>query len=191
MRRICLHLRTEQLPRTYIETVENHRLELAQELIQRALDGNGDGVLSAAERSSARIVIYGQSLGGSATIQLCRWLQKQEIPVLLNVQIDSVGFRDGKVPSNVKAAANLYQREMGPIRGRSRIQAEDARKTVILGNWRYRYPRSKKIDVSEETPLRQLLMNPHVKMEFDPEVWQKVEDLIRSSIASSGPAEMR
>ena len=56
------------------------------------------------------------------------------------MQIDSVGFRDGKIPANVQRAANLYQRDFGPIRGQSKIKAQDNAKTEILGNGRFRYP---------------------------------------------------
>lgn len=194
VRRICLHLREERLAGgrlsdTYIETVENHRLELARELIEKAFDFDGDGKLSETERREARIVIYGQSMGGAATIDLCRWLKKQGMPVLLNVQVDSVGLRDGKVPSNVRAAANLYQHDIGPIRGQTKIRAEDKTRTAILGNWRYRYPFWKYVNTEEETLLRRTLMIPHLKMEFDPEVWERVEALIRFSISSSAPSE--
>ncbi len=187
VRRICLHLREAGLPNTYIETIENHRLELGRELILKAFDRDDDGKLSDAERGAARIIVYGQSMGAASSIELCRWLKKQGMPVMLNVQIDSVGLRDGKVPSNVQSAANLYQRDIGPIRGRAKIKAENRKQTVILGNWRYRYPFWKYVNTEEETPLRRTLMIPHLKMEFDPEVWQRVESLIRLSIFSSAP----
>ncbi len=177
-RRIALHLDQKQFPNTFFETVENHHLGVARELIEKAFDHDRDGKLSDEERKGARIILYGQSLGGSASVRLCRWLKKEAIPVRLNVQIDSVGLRDGKIPANVLEAANLYQRDFGPIRGQSRIKAEDKRKTRILGNWRYRYPRSKIVDTSEWPPLHRLIVNPHLKMEFDPEVSQKVESLI-------------
>ena len=70
VRRICLHLRDAGLPNTYIETVENHRLELGRELIVKAFDRDGDGKLSDAERGAARIIIYGQSMGGASSVIL-------------------------------------------------------------------------------------------------------------------------
>ncbi len=188
VRRICLRLRAEALPGTYIETIENHRVELARELIRKAFDFDGDGELSQSERAQARIVIYGHSLGGAATVDLCRWLKKQEMSVLLSVQIDSVGLRDAKVPSNVRAAANLYQHDIGPMRGQTRIKAEDKKRTEILGNWRYRYPLWKYVNTEEETALLRVLMIPHLKMQFDPEVWDRVEGLIRLAISSSAPS---
>ncbi len=181
-RRIATHLEFQSFPDTTFETFGNHHLDQAKERITRHLDINHDGVLDQQERTQARLVLYGQSLGGAATINLCRWLKKQQIPVRLNVQIDSVGLRDGKVPSNVKEAANLYQRDFGPIRGQSKIKPEDPKQTRILGNWRYRYPRDKVIDTTEWPLGHRLIVNPHLKMEFDPEVSAKVEELIANTL---------
>ncbi len=181
-RRIAVHLEQQDFPNTYFATVENHHLEVARELIERAFDHNRDGKLNTEERKGARIILYGQSLGGAASVRLCRWLKKEAVPVRLNVQIDSVGLRDGKIPDNVLEAANLYQRDLGPIRGQSRIRAEDTNKTRILGNWRYRYPRAKTVDTTEWPLAMRLFVNPHVKMEFDPAVSQKVESLITTAL---------
>ena len=176
--RIASQIDQQHFPNTYAETVENHHLDVAKALIEKAFDQDRDGQLSADERRSARIILYGHSLGGSATVRLCRWLNKEQIPVRLNVQIDSVGLRDGKIPANVREAANLYQREVGPIRGQSKIEAIDSTKTRILGNWRYRYPSAKIVDTTGWPLAFRLFVNPHVKMEFDPEVSNKVESLI-------------
>jgi pimeloyl-ACP methyl ester carboxylesterase len=171
VRRVHNHLRALALPNVHIETVENHRLELAKELIDKAFP-NGHH----------RIVIYGHSLGGSATVALARYLQKKNIPVLLTVQIDSVGFRDGKIPNNVEQAANLYQRDFGPIRGQSKIKPQDKSKTEILGNWRYHYPVTRIVPALGAPLYHNLLNIPHHKMEYDPEVWLKVETLILSRL---------
>lgn len=184
IRRICLHLREKQLPHTYIETVENHHRPLAEKLVQRAFDFNQNGRLEPSEAAQARVMIYGQSLGGWATVRLSRKLNKWKMPVHLAVQIDSVGIGDEKIPPNVRAAANLYQHDSHPLRGEAEIRAQDPQKTKILGNWRFSYPRGKFIDTSEEPLLRQLFMIPHLKMEYDPEVWTKVESLIEAAHAS-------
>lgn len=181
-RRIATHLEVQHYPGTTFQTFGNHHLVDAKARITQHLDTNHDGTLDQQERRQARLILYGQSLGGAATISLCRWLKKQEIPVRLNVQIDSVGLRDGKIPSNVQEAANLYQRDFGPIRGQSKIKPEDPKKTRILGNWRYHYPRNKLIDTSEWPLAHRLIVNPHLKMEFDPEVSAKVEDLIATTL---------
>jgi hypothetical protein len=181
-RRIGLHLELQQFPNTHFESIGNHHLDQAKTLITQTVDLNHDGTLSTEERAKARIILYGQSLGGAASVNLCRWLNKQKIPVRLNVQIDSVGLRDGKIPRNVKEAANLYQRDFGPIRGQSKIKPEDPKLTRILGNWRYTYPRNKLIDTSDWPIAHRLIVNPHLKMEFDPEVSGKVEELIATAL---------
>jgi len=80
------------------------------------------------ERSSARIILYGHSWGASEAINLARSLQKDGIPVLLTIQIDSIpkiGQNDRWIPANVAQAVNFYQRD-GLLHGRRRILAEDA-----------------------------------------------------------------
>ena len=49
---------------THVETVENRKRGLVIELIQKALDRDGNGQLEPEERASARLIIYGQSFGG-------------------------------------------------------------------------------------------------------------------------------
>jgi hypothetical protein len=177
-RRICLHLRELHVPGVHVETVR----ELAHELITKAFDRDANGVLDDAEKRDARIIIYGQSLGGSATVRLCRWLNERQMPVRLSVQIDSVGFKDGKIPPNVKEAANLYQHDISPIIGVGKIKAQDKSKTKILGNWRYSYPPWRFVDTSEEPMLHKVFMNSHIRMEYDPLVWVHVEGLILKAL---------
>jgi hypothetical protein len=167
VRRIALKLRDRKLPNVYIETVENHKLELAQELIEKAFP-----------HGHHRLIIYGQSLGGAATLNLCHWLHEKNIPVELAITMDSISLTRPKVPPNVKRAANLYQRDLGFIRGHGKLQAQDPSKTQILANIRYRYPRGKKIDLESEPWIRRTFMASHLKFEYDPEVWAKTEELI-------------
>lgn len=169
-------------PNVRFETFGNHDLKAARKLIFQTIDQDHDGKLSKAERDNAQFILYGQSLGGSATIGLCRWLKKQQVPVRLTVQIDSVGLRDGKIPNNVREAANLYPHDFGPIRGQSTIRPEDPKRKRILGNWRYTYPKDRILDTSDMPLAHRLVLNPHLKMEFDPEVIAKVEDLIEAAL---------
>lgn len=172
----------EGIDQLQLAAISNHRLKEGQRLIETTLDTDRDGKLSAAERGAARIILYGQSLGGAATIELCRWLRKREIPVRLNVQIDSVGWRDGVVPANVREAANLYQQDAGLIRGQSRIRAENQARTRILGNWRYHYGAGSSFDTSAMPLLYRAVRSPHVKMEFDPAVTERVVALIAGAL---------
>jgi hypothetical protein len=83
-----------------------------------------------------RIIVYGHSLGGWATIELSRKLAARNIPVELTVQVDSVGLTDASVPPNVKQAVNYYRRAILPPYGRRKIRAQDSDATEILGNFR-------------------------------------------------------
>lgn len=108
----------------------------AYQEIYQSFDQNGDERLTTEElRNAPKIVIYGHSLGGWAVTKLSRKLEKKEIPVELSVQIDSVGVGDEVVPSNVKTAANYYQKTVPVLRGEKKIKAEDEKKTKIEGNF--------------------------------------------------------
>ncbi len=169
------------MPGVYAETVSNHRQSVALALIQAAFDWNHSGHLDPDERAGARIILYGQSLGGGAAVNLARTLQALDIPVLLTVQVDSVGRHDGVIPANVAAAANLFQHDGPPIMGRTRIRGEDPSRTRILGNFQYRYW-FKNVDMSSATWARKHLGGAHARMEQDPRVWAQAGRMIRQSI---------
>lgn len=165
---------------TYVRTFENHHRDRAYREILRLLDTDHNKALSLEERHHARIIIYGHSWGGSETITLARQLEKQGIPVLLTVQVDSVnkpGQKDGIVPSNVAEAINYYQPD-GFLHGRPEIRAADPQATRILGNLRMDYKAH-----STACNLCRWYANPfmkaHLQIECDPAVWNQVESLIR------------
>jgi hypothetical protein len=118
--------------------------------------------------------------------KVARQLEREGIPVLLTVQIDSVGLHDDVVPANVEAAANLYQSTGLFVRGQPRIRAGDPSRTTILGNWRFDY-RKRKIDISKVEWRRKALRRAHTKMNEDPEVWALVRELILQA-AENEPA---
>ena len=104
--------------------------------IYQNIDRDRDESLSKEEiKLAPKIIIYGHSLGGWAVIKLSRKLEKKGIQVELIVQIDSVGPGDEVIPSNVKSAANYYQRTLLILRGEKRIRAEDEKKTNVEGNF--------------------------------------------------------
>jgi hypothetical protein len=183
IRRTALELRELRLSGVWIETVENHKLDLAQQLIGRAFDFDKSGHLDPPEISSARIVIYGQSLGGRAALRLCRWLSEHSIAVRLAVTVDSYGRDPYTVPPNVAEAANLYQRDFGLVRGAPKIVPVDPAKTRILGNWRYTYG-DRDIPMPGEPFIRRWFMRSHLEMEYDPEPWARVRGLIAGAICS-------
>jgi hypothetical protein len=166
-----------------IRMFENRRGRQARSEILQLLDRDGDGSLSPAEKTAARIAIYGHSWGASETVTLARALQKDGIPVLLTVQVDSVaklGEDDSRIPSNVAQAANFFQSD-GLLHGRPEIHADDPTRTRILGNFRFDY-KSHPVDCSAYPWFARLFMKPHIEIESDPTVWQRVESLIRSQL---------
>ena len=183
VRKLALKLRAANLPGVHVETVENKKRRLAVELIRNAFDRDRDSRLDARERASARVIVYGQSFGGAAVVKLARQLKEVGVPLLLTVQVDSVGRGDKVIPSNVARAANLFQRDGLLIKGEREIRAEDPAKTTIIGNFKFDYG-GKEVDLSEVSWLKRLFQAAHTKMDHDPEVWMLVEKLILDVIAT-------
>ena len=91
------------------------------------LDSDGNGGISDSEKRQARIILYGHSWGAAAVVELARELQKQRIPVLLTIQVDSItkrGQDDHVIPANVERAVNFYQAS-GILRGLPEIVPAD------------------------------------------------------------------
>jgi hypothetical protein len=167
----------------YVEAFENRRREEAHERILHLLDTNHDGKLSAEEKQSARIIVYGMSWGGSESVTLARELQKDGIPVLLTIQVDSVSKiseNDALIPANVAEAANFYQTG-GLLHGRTQIHAVDGAHTRIIGNFRFDY-QSNAIACPKYPWYDRWFAKSHTEIECDPVVWQRVESLIRSKL---------
>ena len=181
VRKLALKLRALNLPNLQVETVENRRRDLALQLIHNAFDRNYDGKLDDQERAAIRLIIYGQSFGGAAVVKLAKQLNHLDIPILLTVQVDSVGRDDDRIPANVQRAANLFQRNGLIIKGEKTIRAEAPDKTAIIGNYQYDY-HDKKIDISQVSWKKKIFRVAHTRMEYDPKVWVKVEDLIMREI---------
>jgi len=181
VRKLALKLRAQYPDTIRVETVEDKKRYLSRELIRRAFDRNRDGQLDAQERANVRLILYGQSFGGAAVVKLARELERMGAPVLLTVQVDSVGRGDRIIPANVARAANLFQRNGLFIHGEPEVRAQDPSRTVIIGNFEFDY-RNKKIDLSEESRMKRLFRVAHTKMDFDPAVWSLVEELIVKEI---------
>jgi len=181
VRKLALKLRAQYPDTIPVETVENKKRYLARELIRRAFDRDRDGQLGAQELAGVRLILYGQSFGGAAVVKLARELERTGVPVLLTVQVDSVGRGDGIIPANVARAANLFQRNGLFIHGEPKIRAQDPSRTTIIGNFEFDY-RNKKIDLSEESRMKRLFRVAHTKMDFDPAVWSLVEEFIVKEI---------
>lgn len=182
VRKLAMKLRAMNLQGVHIETIENKNRRLAIQLVRNAFDRDSNGWLDEKERASARVIVYGQSFGGAAVVKLARQLNKAGLPVLLTVQVDSIGRGDKVIPPNVALAANLFQRD-GLIKGEREIRAEDPSRTTIVGNYKFDYS-GKKIDLSEVSWLKRLFQAAHTKMDHDPEVWAVVESCILNVIAA-------
>lgn len=179
VRKVVLDLRSRGLS---AEAIGNHRYRTALKFIRRALDTNRDGHVDAREAASARVVLFGQSWGGSAAVRAAQQLGHEGIPVLLTVQVDSVGLHDGVIPANVKAAVNFFQHDSFTIRGQREIRAADPSRTRILGNYRFSYSPGS-VDESSASWGRLAWGRSHARMELDPRVWTEVERLTLDAVS--------
>jgi len=180
---VAARLREEYPSGVYVEVFENRRREEAHRKILEILGKAHNGKLSDSAKQQARVIIYGMSWGGSETVALARELRDDKIPVLLTVQVDSVakvGQNDDVIPANVAEAANFYQVD-GLLHGREQIRAEAATHTKILGNFHYEY-KTKSPSCEEYPWYGRVFTKYHTKIECDPEVWNRVETLIRGKL---------
>ncbi len=165
---------------------ENRQRKQAHKFILDSIAMASDHKLSEQEKARTRIILFGHSWGASSVIYLARELQRDGLPVLLTVQVDSIrkrGEDDSNIPSNVKQAVNFYQ-SSGILHGRSEITAYDVSQTMILGNFQYRY--AKEPAACREYPwYDRLLFKGHTAIECDPQVWSQVADLIRMQVPQS------
>jgi len=186
---LAARLRKEYPAGVDVETFESYRGAKAEEDIVKLLDTNHDGILTTEEKQNARIVIYGHSWGGAESIYLARALQKEGIPVLLTLQVDSVsrpGGNDTTIPANVAQAANFYQPH-GIIRGDHDIRAADPARTRIIGNFQFDYKKSP-LNCPEYPWYDRIFVKPHTQIECDPTIWDRVESLIRANLPQIAPS---
>jgi hypothetical protein len=177
------HLRAAHPAGVYVEVFENRRREKAHREILKILDTDHDGTLSDEEKKKAQIIIYGMSWGGSETVTLAKELERDHIPVLLTVQVDSVAKirqSDEVIPGNVTEAVNFYQTD-GLLRGQPKIRAADEKRTRILGNFRFDY-KSKNIRCDNYPWYVRVFAKYHTRIECDTAVWGQVESLIGSKL---------
>lgn len=177
------HLRQTHPSGVFVRVFENRRRENAHQEILRILDTDHDGKLSDEEKKEAHIIIYGMSWGGSETVSLAKELDKDHIPVLLTIQVDSVAKmrqNDQIIPANVGEAVNFYQSD-GLLRGQPKIRAADENHTKILGNYRFDY-KSKKIKCDKYPWFLRVFAKYHTRIECDTAVWSQVESLISGKL---------
>ncbi|HWW98307.1 MAG TPA: hypothetical protein VNY74_11430 [Edaphobacter sp.] len=184
------HLRNTYGSTIHAEIFENHHGREAHREILRLVGASaGDastGAMTEAAKRAARIILYGHSWGASEAVAMARQLERDGVPVLLLVQVDGVpklGEDDAVIPANVAQAVNFYQLD-GLLHGRRRIRAADPAATTILGNFRLTYK-----DTGVACPgypwYTRAFTKPHIEIENDPRVWNKVEALILSNLILS------
>ncbi|HKW18957.1 MAG TPA: hypothetical protein VJO35_15725 [Terriglobales bacterium] len=164
--------------RARVGIFENRHREDAHAAVLNWLDENRNG-LSDHEKAGAHIVIYGHSWGAAAVLALARELEKDRIPVLLTIQVDSIGkpgLDDRLVPANVARAVNFYQTG-GALHGNPQIVAADPARTQILGDFRFDY-KAEPAPCSAYPWFARHFLKGHTSIECDPKVWSRVEALI-------------
>jgi hypothetical protein len=180
---VATHLRQTHPVGVYVGVFQNAKGQNALEEILHLLDANHNGVLSSTEKQHAQIIIYGHSWGASETVTMARKLQADGIPVLLTVLVDRVskiGEGDERIPSNVAQAVNFYQLN-GLLHGWRTIRAADPASTQILGNYQFDY-KDTHIDCDQYPWYARLFMGPHIEIENDPRVWNKIEAIIDTKL---------
>jgi len=180
---VAAHLRRDYPSGVWVEVFENHRRKKAYADIVRLVDTDRNGTVSADEKRNARIILYGNSWGASAAVALAGELEREGIPVLLTVQVDSVskrGENDQVIPANVAEAANFYQLN-GFVHGKPQIRAADPARTHIIGNFRFDY-KATPIHCKHYPWYDRVFMKSHTEIECDPRVWAQVESLIHSRL---------
>ena len=159
----------------------------AEQAVHQWLDTNGDGKLSEAEeKRAARIILYGHSWGGPAELAFARRLQRENIPILLTVQIDSIskpGLPVGSVPANVAQAINFYQ-PRGILHGHPEIVAADPSRTKILGNIEIPFDPQAARSCTDYPKVLRVINKYHIAIECNPRVWSQIETLINANFFS-------
>jgi hypothetical protein len=166
-----------------VQTYEDRNLGEAHQRVLDDLSGKAHEAPTQEEKQRARVILYGHSWGAAAAIELARLLQKDGIPVLLTIQVDSIAkFRenDTTIPANVAQAANYYQPH-GLLHGDHDIRAADPAHTKIIGNFLYDYSKSS-LKCSQYPWWDRYVVKAHTQIECDPVVWNKVDALIRQAL---------
>lgn len=176
-------LRKEYPSGVYVGTFEDRHVSLARKKILALLSGSDGSAPTIDEKRNAIVILYGHSWGGAASLELARVLQKDEIPVTLTIQVDSIsryGDNDSLIPTNVLRAANFYQ-SRGFLHGIRHIHAVDPSHTQIVGNFQFDYTNSP-LKCENYPWWDRYVVKAHTQIECDPVVWNKVEALIRQAL---------
>ena len=128
-------LRTLKVPNLCVHTFSAYNWPHGYRWVRQQFGAQDDAQLTPdAIRNGPKVVIYGHSFGGWATVSLARRLQRAGIPIEMTVQVDSIGITDRTLPPNVRESANFYERNTEILHARGTIHAQDPLRTRILEN---------------------------------------------------------
>ena len=184
------YLRNRYSPSVRAAVFGNHEAEKALKFILLRVDAEKNDAMGSTEKKTVKIILYGHSWGASQVLEFARELERQEIPVALTIQIDSVRKirqDDHTVPANVAKAVNFYQGK-GLTPGRSLIIPADAGRTKILGNFQMTY-KDQDVRYDNYRWLSRTLNKPHHQIENDPHIWDQIVTLIDSELANPNNEE--
>jgi hypothetical protein len=181
------YLRELYSPAAEVSVISNHQRRRAITDVLRLIDTDQDGIITAAEKKQAKIIVYGHSWGASEAVAFAKELERLGIPVLLTIQIDIVpkpGQKPMLIPSNVEAAVNFFQAEGdGLLHGRSEVVAEDPGRTEIIGNLHMTYE-DQHVDCRNFPWFARTFNKPHHEIENDARVWRQIAFIIDSRLSS-------
>ncbi len=96
-----------------------------------------DGPLTPEELQQApKVILVGHSMGGWAMLSVARDLRSREIPVVLTIQVDSVGLTDHTIPRNVKSAAIFHANDVLVFMTTKTVKREDPNYTKMVADIR-------------------------------------------------------
>lgn len=182
---LATRLRALSLPGVYVETAGGSSYGKALKLLLAAGGRDSKGRCGPRGCRDVRFIFYGYDHGAAELVKAARRLESLSLPVALAVEITNPAGCTGVIPSNVARAANVCLDQRWADHGRKQVHAEDPAKTQILANLRSSSD-GRWLDISEATQLGLKVWSRDPHMEFDPLVWNHVEDFILDELHRAG-----
>ncbi len=161
-------MRALKVPNLCVHTFSAYNWPHGYRWVRQQFGAHDDAELTPeAIRNGPKVVIYGHSFGGWATVSLARRLERAGIPIEMTVQVDSIGLTDGTVPPNVRESANFYERNTPILHARGTICSQDPSRTRILEN--VRLPHGNHYTVSRNLQISDLIVGKVLALYQAPE----------------------